>query len=559
MGSIFAAVALVATTPAHADTLIDNVNGITLDEKGAVQRFAALVIGTDGHITRVLASGEKRPPKLDYRVNGKGRVLLPGMIDAHAHVMAIGFAALTLDLSETDSLADAQARIARYARDNPDRAWILGRGWDQDRWALGRFPTAGDLDAAVGDRPVWLLSSDGQAGWANSAALAVAGVTAATNDPAGGRILRAPGGKPSGVLVDKAAELVEAKVPPPRPVDRDLAFLEAQRQLVAAGFTTVTDMGTSIADWQAFRRAGDLGKLRMRIIAYAGGTEAMALIGGPGPSPWLYDDRLRLAGVRLRLDGSLGSRGAALKAPYADDPGNSGLTQLSQTQLGNLMSRAAIDKFQVAVEATGDRAVAMTLGAIGELSATYKGDRRWRIEQAQVVDPADLGRFGGRGIVVSVQLQMAATDQAMNAARLGPVRLTGAQAWKSILDAGGVLAFGGDAAAGPFDGLATALSRTGADGQPFGGWQPQQRLSREAALAAWTTGAAYAGFAETRLGRIAPGLRADFVLVDQDPILAAPDDLHRTRVLETWVSGQAVYRADQAQKAEPRRAATDSR
>ena len=281
-------------------------------------------------------------------------------------------------------------------------------------------------------------------------------------------------------------------------------------------------------------------------MAYASGVEAMSLIGGPGPTPWLYDDRLRLNGVKLYLDGALGSRGAALKAPYADSPGNMGLRIVSDTQLKNLMSRAAIDHFQVAVHAIGDAANASVLNAIDELGATYSGDRRWRIEHAQIVDPADIPRFGKHGIVASMQPVHQTSDRTMAEARLGPARLAGAYAWKSIAAAGAKLAFGSDAPVelpDPFAGLAAAATRQGPDGQPFGGWQPQEIVSREAALAAYTTGAAWAGFAEGRFGRIAKGERADFVLIDRDPLLVSPAELRATRVMQTWLGGQMVYSA----------------
>ena len=532
---------------ARADTLIDNVEGTTLDEHGQVQHFTGIVIGKDGRIAQVLARTDKRPRQVDYAVDEKGKVMLPGLIDAHGHVMEIGFGLLTLDLSETKSLAEAQAKIAAYAAANPERPWILGRGWNQEQWGLGRFPTAAELDAAVAGRPVWLMRVDGHAGWANSAALKAAGVTAATRDPPGGRIERSAAGKPAGVLVDAATRLVDARVPAPRPEDRDLAFTEAQKLLVSRGLTAIADMQTEVADWQTFRRAGDEGRLRIRIMSYADGVDALTTIAGPGPTPWLYDDRLRCNGLKLFLDGALGSRGAALKAPYADAPGNTGILRYDQVQLSNLMSRAAIDHFQVAVHAIGDKANAMVLDAIDDLAQTYKGDRRWRIEHAQIVDPADIKRFGQHGIIASMQPQHEASDRSMAEARLGPARLAGAYAWKSMLDAGATLAFGDDAPVeppAPFLGIAIAITRAGADGQPFGGWQPQERITREQALAAYTTGAAYAGFAESRIGRIAPGLRADFLLVDQDPLLAPPGDIARTRVLETWINGEQVWRAE---------------
>jgi len=551
---LLALLALCAALPAHADTLVVNVNGVTLDEQGRPQRFAALRFGPDGKVKQLYQARDKRP-KTEYQIDGQGRTMIPGLIDAHLHVMAIGFGALTLDLSETRSLAEAQAKIRAYAAAHPDRAWIIGRGWNQELWGLGRFPTAAELDAAVASRPVWLERVDGHAGWANSAALAAAGVSGATRDPAGGRIERLAGGKPAGVLVDNAADLVGRAVPAPRAVDRDLAFDTAQRLLVARGLTAVADMGTRIEDWQAYRRAGDVGRLKLRLMSYAAGIDSLLLIGGSEPGPWLYDDRLHLNGVKLYLDGALGSRGAWLKAPYADDPGNTGLPLLGEAQLKNLMSRAAMDGFQVAVHAIGDRANAELIDAIEDLAATYKGDRRWRIEHAQIVDPVDIPRIGRLGIIASMQPIHQVSDRTMAEARLGPNRLAGAYAWNSIAAAGSRLAFGSDAPVelpDPFAGIAAALTREDSQGRPAGGWQPQERIDRAAALAGYTTGAAAAGLAETRFGRLAPGLRADFVFIDVDPLLATPADIRQARVLETWIGGERVFVASE-QRAQPDR------
>lgn len=538
---------LAFATPALADSLIDNVQGIALDEEGKVERFTGMWIDDDGRIKQLLKRGEKRPAKVDYYTDGKGMYLIPGLIDAHLHVMALGFGAMTLDLSETTSLAEAQARIAEYAAANPGRPWIVGRGWNQEKWGLGRFPTAAELDAAVADRPVWLDRVDGHAGWANTRAMQLAGVTAQSVDPAGGRIERLAGSRaPAGVFVDAAAELVSRVLPAPRPGDRDFALTQAQDILLAHGITAVADMGTTIEDWQSFRRAGDGGWLKVRIMAYAAGNEAMQLIGGPGPTPWLYDDRLRLNGVKLYLDGALGSRGAWLKRPYADAPGNTGLPLTTSTQLRNMMSRAALDRFQLAIHAIGDAANADLLDAIDELAPTYTGDRRWRIEHAQVVDPADMAKFGRHGIIASMQPVHQTSDRHMAEARLDPPRLEGAYAWNAIAATGARLAFGSDApveSPDPFAGLATAFTRQDAAGEPFGGWLPAQTITREAALLAFTHGAAHAGFADDRFGRLEPGLRADFVLIDRDPLLATPRELRQTRVLQTWIGGEKVYEA----------------
>ncbi len=536
--------AALVSAAAVADGLVDNVNGITLDENGKVVRFTAILIGPDGKVTQLLTRKDKLPKQLDFRQDGKGMTMLPGLIDAHGHVMGIGFQALTLDLSATNSLAEAQAAIAAYAAKYPERRWIIGRGWNQEKWGLGRFPNAADLDSIISDRPVFLERVDGHAGWANSRAMEISGVTAATKSPAGGRIEQIAG-KPSGIFVDAASELVGKNVPVPRPAERDFAFAKAQEILLSQGITAIADMGTTIEDWQSYRRAGDAGWLSVRIFGYAGGIDNMVAIAGPGPTPWLYEDKLRLAGVKLYLDGALGSRGAWLKKPYADAAGQTGLQFLQSAEIRNLMVRATMDGFQTAVHAIGDAANSEVINAVEELSGTFPGDRRWRIEHTQIVDPADLPRLGKYGIISSMQPVHQTSDRTMAEVRLGPGRLTGAYAWQSILKAGGKLAFGSDApveSADPFAGLATAFTREDAKGQPFGGWIPQERVSREQALAGFTTNAAYASFAETKLGSLTPGHRADFILVDKDPLLASPTEIRGTIVEETWVGGRPVYK-----------------
>lgn len=529
--------------PAGADALIDNVNGVTLDADGKQVRFTGILMTPDGKVTRLLKQNDKRPDKLDWRTDMKGRTLLPGFVDAHGHIMELGFRALQLDLSATASLDEALAKIAAYAAANPERKWIIGGGWNQERWKLGRFPTAADLDKVVNDRPVWLARADGHAAWGNSMAMKLAGVSAKSVSPPGGRIEKA-GLNPSGVFVDQAQQLVEKAVPEPNQRDRNTAFLKAQQLLLANGVTAASDMGTSIDDWLVYRRMGDIGQLRVRIISYGAGVDAAVRIGGTGPTPWLYADRLRLAGVKLYADGALGSRGAWLKTPYADVTSQSGSGFLSDDVIRNLMSRAALDHFQVAVHAIGDKANAQVLDAIDALADTYNGDRRWRIEHAQIVDPADLPRFGKNGIIASMQPVHQTSDRTMAEARLGGDRLAGAYAWASMLRNGAHLAFGTDfpvESPDPFAGWAAGFTRTDADGQPVGGWQAQEKIGFYEAWYAYTRGAAYAGFAEDKFGGLAPGQRADFIIVDRDPTTASPADLRKTQVEETWVGGEQVW------------------
>lgn len=555
---------LAATVPAaaSADALIDNVRGLTLDEAGNVVRFRAIVMDDAGKVVRLVGMNEadpmapraapkKRdrnapPPKarFDWRADMKGRVVLPGFVDAHGHVMGLGIGALTLDLSDTKTLAEAQAKIRAYIAAEPDRRWIIGRGWNQEVWGLGRFPTAADLDAASGDRSVALMRADGHALWVNSAAMRAAGVTAATPQPTGGRIEKGPGGQPAGVFVDGAMPLVMKVVPQPSPKELNNAFLAAQDMLLADGITAVGDMSVPLDNWMAYRRIGDRGALRIRLMVYGQGIDETVRIGGTGPTPWLYGDKLKLVGAKLYADGALGSRGAWLFQPYADAPRETGLPLLTDAQLQNQMSRASMDGYQVAVHAIGDRANDQVLDAIDLLAETYKGDRRWRIEHAQVVTPGDVARFGRHGIVASMQPVHETSDRLMAEARLGPARLPTAYAWRSLAATGAPLAFGSDFPVekpDPFAGWAAAFTREGADGQPAGGWQPQEKVSREAAWRAFTQGGAYAGFAEKMFGRLGAGQYADFIVVDRDPLAVGPGELRETQVQETWVGGEKVW------------------
>jgi predicted amidohydrolase YtcJ len=536
---------LAATVPAAAQTLIHNVNGYTIGADGRLVRFEGIRIGADGRVAGLISPGEMWALRRGWTViDGGGRTLLPGLIDAHGHVMGLGLGALQLDLSETNSLAEAQQKIRAYAAANPSLPWIIGRGWNQEKWGLGRFPTAADLDSIVADRPVWLQRVDGHAGWANSAAMRLAGVTAATQSPSGGRIEQA-GGAPSGIFVDAAEELVARHVPAPSPEFRDRALAEAQRLLLSMGITATADMGTSADDWLVMRRAGDAGRLNLRIISYASGIDAMRAVAGTGPTPWLYDGRLRMVGVKIYSDGALGSRGAWLKHDYLDAPGQRGLGFLTDEQLRGQMQAVASANMQVAVHAIGDAANAQLLSVIEALSHRFPGDRRWRIEHAQVVDPADVPRFGRHGIIASMQPVHQTSDMHMAEARMGLPRLGGAYAWRSMIERGSRLAFGSDypvESPNPFHGLAAAVSREDAQGRPPGGWLPQERLSMSQAFAAFTADAAYAGFAEGQFGRLAPGMAADFILIDRN-IFTERDQrrVRSTQVLETWVGGKKVW------------------
>ena len=537
MLALCTALSALALDSAAADTLIDNVNGRQIDRAGQLQQFTGLLVGNDGKVVQLLGPRDPRPRRVDFRVDGLGRALLPGLIDAHGHVMSLGLGTLQLDVTGARSIPELQQRLASFAAANAAPRWIVGRGWNQEMWPEKRFPTSADLDAVVRDRPVWLQRVDGHAGVGNSAALRELGFTAATKAPAGGRI-------ENGLFVDAAKDLAESRIPEPLPAQRDKALDNAQRDLLAVGVTTVADMGTSVADWSAMRRMGDDGRLQVRIISYASGIEPLLTLAGSKPTGWLYRDRLRMVGVKLYADGALGSRGAWLKAPYTDKPDTRGLSLLDDAKLRNLASRAAMDHFQVAVHAIGDAANAQVIGAYEELARTYGTDRRWRIEHAQILDPGDIGRLAKVGIIASMQPTHQTSDDNMAEARLGAERLAGAYAWRSIAATGAHLAFGSDfpvESPNPFPGIAAAVSRSDPQGQPPGGWRPQERVTLAQALAGFTREAAYAGFADDRLGSLDPGHIADFIIVDRDIATATPTDLAATNVLETWMAGRKVY------------------
>jgi len=554
MRNVFlAAAAALLASPAWSNTLIDNVNGIQVGPNGKLQHFWALLIGDDGKVLRTIDKLDNIRLNGQQTVDGGGKTLLPGLIDAHGHVMGLGMAALQLDLVGTSSVADLQERLRTYAASRPNDPWLSGRGWNQELWASKVFPTAADLDAAVSDRPVVLERVDGHAIVVNDAALKAAGVTVATKDPVGGKIERDAKGNPTGLLVDAATELVTSKVPPASAAQLAQALDKAQEQLLSVGVTATGDMGTSAADWAAMQTTGREGRLNVRIMSFAYELQNMRAVVPNGPTPWLYTDHLRMGGIKLYADGALGSRGAWLKQPYADKPDTRGLQFLKDSELFAKADEAAAKGLQVAVHAIGDAANAQVISTYEQLSRKYGIDRRWRIEHFQIVDPADIPRLSPAGIIASMQPTHQTSDRLMAEKRLGPNRLAGAYAWQTVLKSGAKLAFGSDypvESPNPFPGLSAAVSRQDIEGQPPGGWIPSERLSFEQALNAFTRGAAYAGFAEDRFGALEPGKWADFILVDRDPTKVDPQALARTQVLQTWVAGRKVWERPNASGAE---------
>ena len=544
--ALVALTAALSASAACADTLVTNVNGIQVDASGKIQHFRALVIGEDGKVWQTIVNPNVvRLANITTTVDGGGRTLLPGLIDAHGHVTDLGFSALQLDLVGTSSLSDLQQRLRAYAAAHPDVKWIQGFGWNQELWPEKRFPTAADLDAVVPDRPVVLQRVDGHAVVANSAAMKAAGVTATTETPAGGRI-------ENGLFVDNATGLIAKAIPVATNAELDQALAKSQDILLSYGVTGVGSMSTTTGDWDAFRRAGDAGTLNVRLMSYMVADQALQT--KQAPTGWMYGDRLRLVGVKIFADGALGSRGAWLKQPYADKPDTRGLQFHSDAEMLGIADAAASRGFQIATHAIGDAANAQVISTYEALSKKYGRDRRWRIEHFQIVDPADIPRLAPAGIIASMQPTHQTSDRLMAEERLGPNRLAGAYAWQSVLKSGARLAFGTDfpvESPNPFPGLAAAISRQDANSQPPGGWLPAERVTFAQALSAYTRGAAYAGFAEDRIGSLEPGKYADFIIVDRDPTAVDAQSLRQTQVLETWVGGKKLFERAPAASASP--------
>ncbi|MEH0167432.1 amidohydrolase [Paucibacter sp. JuS9] len=539
---------------AHAaePLLIHNARGLTLDEKGRVQRFDSIAIDGNG---RVVATGKLAALEAKAvdarRVDAKGQVLMPGLIDAHGHVLDLGFSRLSLSLRETADLNAALAAIKAHAAKWPDSAWLLGGGWNQANWKLGRFPTAAELDSAESQRPVWLERVDGHAGWANSRALQIAGITRDTPDPQGGKIERDERGEPTGVLVDGAMGLVGRHIPEPSKAQARAALEVAQKELLSLGLTSVQDAGISNEADQLMREFAAEGKLKVRIDGMARGSDNALIerLRREGPLAPSGDGMYSLRMVKLFADGALGSRGAALLAPYSDAPQTQGLLFNKNDELLARMRAAAKAGFQVNVHAIGDAANRQVLVGFETLQREMGAKStalRHRIEHAQVIALADIPRLAKAQVIASVQPVHATSDMNMAEDRVGAQRIQGAYAWQRLLKAGARLACGSDFPVEeptPWAGLYAAVTRQDAEGKPPGGWYGQQALNSLQALDCFTRAAAYATRREGEIGTLTPGARADFIIVDHDPLGASPAALLKTKVLQTWVGGKLVFEA----------------
>ncbi len=484
------------------------------------------------------------------RLDAGGRTVVPGFVDAHAHLMELGLALTRADLTGADSPRAVVEQLRAFAsrRDLPEGAWLRGHGWDETNWAPPRLPTRASLDEAFPNRPVWLTRTDVHAGWANTAALeATAGLNRlrTMGDPDGGRIVRDGDDRLTGVLIDDAMDLVADQIPSPSNDRLDQALTTALNHTARHGVTGLHDAGVPLNQIRRFQRfiADDAFPLRL-----------YAMIDGRGHTfdhfcergPLRHDSgRLDVASVKFFADGALGSRGAALLEDYADDPGNRGLLLHDDRAFRDHVQSAVACGFQVNTHAIGDRANRLVLDAYeAAMHDCSQPMRRPRIEHAQILDTADLPRFGELGVLASVQPLFATSDKDWVANRLGPDRLDGAYAWKSLQEAGASLAFGSDAPVEPIDplrGIHAAVTRRSIGGGPAGGWHPSECLSRSAALRAYTLGAAVAAFKENELGSITPGKRADWAVLSRDIMTCPVDELPQTEVVATYLDGVPVY------------------
>lgn len=471
--------------------------------------------------------------------------VVPGLIDAHGHVAGLGFEQMQARLAGAASLEEALQRLEAFGREHPE-GWLLGRGWDQNNWPGQQFPTAADLDALFPDRPVWLRRVDGHAGWANSAAMALVERELAGDwQPEGGRIMRDAHGRPTGVFIDAAMDLVDAVRPAADATLATRALELGMQAAVAHGLTGVHDAGVSLAQLEAYRTLADAGRMPLRVHAMADGdAAALAELCRSG----LYEHpggRLQMRAVKLFVDGALGSRGAALLEDYSDEHGNRGLLLLSPEQLADVVERARDCGVQVATHAIGDRGNRLVLDAYAGALGEAGGELRWRIEHAQILEPGDIPRLSALGVIASMQPTHATSDMPWAEDRLGPQRILGAYAWRKLRDEGVRLALGSDFPVESVDprlGLYSAVTRSDAQGQPAGGWLPQEKLTAFEALRGFTRDAAWAGFAEDEVGSLAVGKRADFVVLAEDPLAVEPAVLRELTVLSTWVDGEPVYR-----------------
>jgi len=504
----------------------------------AIRGQHIIAVGSDETIARHVGKGTRI-------VDLQGRTLTPGLSDAHCHLYGLGKSLESVNLRDVKS-ADAAAQLVFEASKSLEPGeWATGRGWDQNLWEGQNFPNKATLDAVLPKRPVALRRVDGHALWANSAALALAGVDSTTTDPAGGTIERDAKGNPTGVFIDNAMSLVERKLPKPSDTVIKRRILAAAKVATSVGITSVHEMGISDSVVSVYRGLASEGRLPLRVYALlAGDADVVASLHTRVPEV----DRdgtqfFVLRAIKLFADGALGSRGAAMLAPYSDDPENSGLWITSPEELNASAVAVANAGWQLGVHAIGDAANRAVLDAFEAAnSAVPDTELRFRVEHAQILAAEDIPRFAKLGVIASMQPTHATSDMPWAEKRIGAERIAGAYVWRSILDSGAHLAAGSDfpvERVAPLLGVYAAVTRQDADGTPAGGWLPEQRMTLEEAIRAFTAEAAYAAFVEDYRGILKPGFVADLTVFDRK--LQPDATLLQTEVDMTVVGGAVMF------------------
>lgn len=545
-----APIAATAQTPAQgstqrpADVVVLNGRIYTADNTRPIVQAMAIRTG------RVVFTGDAAGARALIGPNTRtvdlaGRTVIPGMTDAHAHVVGLGDKLQAVDLVETKSYEEVIARVVERARNTPKGQWILGRGWDQNDWGNTAWPTHDALSRAVPDHPVMLSRVDGHAALANAAAMRAANLTRASQSPAGGEIIKDAQGNPTGVLVDNAENLVARVIPnPSRQQVKDM-ITSAITEMHRWGLTGVHDAGASGQTLELYEELGREGNLNIRLYAMI--SDHQPTIDAwfrRGPLVGAYSGMLWVRSIKLYQDGALGSRGAALLDPYSDAP-TTGLLVSPAEHIKDVASRALVAGFQVNTHAIGDRGNRLVLDSYeAALKARPTADHRFRVEHAQILHADDIPRFAQLGVIPSMQASHQTSDMYWAGNRLGEGRLRGAYAWRSLLNTNVVIPNGSDFPVeyvNPLISFHASVARQDGNGWPAGGWFPEQRMTREEALLSMTLWAAYAGFQEANLGSLTPGKEADFVVLDRDIMRIPTSDILGTQVLSTWVGGRAVY------------------
>ena len=531
-----------------ASSHIGNVKGYTLNNAGELVHFSNMVF--DGGKVVAIGAEELRQkyPDANY-IDGKNKVLLPGLIDAHGHVMGLGETLLQVDLRESKSALDAAKMVQAYAKTQQDLAWIIGRGWNQVLWPDKAYPTASLLDEYVNDKPVMLSRVDGHASWVNTKALEIAGITKDTLDPPGGKIVRDTKGNPTGVLIDNAESLLLKYLPKTSDANLTAQLNAAGRHLLSKGITSVHDAGIDFAVYNYYQKRVTEHSLPVRIYPMIAATSAQ--LDQLLKNGYVQDqyDWLSVKSVKVYGDGALGSRGAALLQPYSDDPDNRGLLVTREQDLKPLFDLVLGHGFQLNFHAIGDKANRLALDQFADSFKRIGGKSlRNRVEHAQVINVDDIPRFKTLNIIPAMQPTHATSDMNMAQDRIGADRLKGAYAWQTFLKQGSPVAFGSDfpvELANPFFGLHAAVTRQNRQNSPPDGWIESETVTVKQAFRGFTLDAAYAAHQEHILGGLTTGKWADFILLDQDVFSIAPQDIWKTRVLETWIAGEKRFEIKQ--------------